>query len=65
MQIYIYYSNKNLNNSGSMSEPVLKALIKLFVLISEVCSVSEISNNGKDIVKLFLQRQISSDLVKK
>ena len=48
-----------------MSEPILKALIKLFVLISDVRTVSEISNKERDIVKLFLQRQLSSDLVKK
>ena len=48
-----------------MSEPILKALIKLFVLISDVRSISEISNREKDIVKLFLQRQLSSELVKK
>ena len=48
-----------------MSEPILKALIKLFVLISDARSISEISNREKDIVKLFLQRQLSSDLVKK
>jgi len=48
-----------------MSEPILKALIKLFVLISDVRSISEISNKEKDIVKLFLQRQLSSELVKK
>lgn len=48
-----------------MSEPILKALIKLFVLISDARSISEISTREKDIVKLFLQRQLSSDLVKK
>jgi len=48
-----------------MSEPILKALIKLFVLISDVRSISEISGKERDIVKLFLQRQLSSDLVDK
>ncbi len=48
-----------------MSEPILKVLIKLFVLISDVRSVSEISSKERDIVKLFLQRQLSSDLVDK
>jgi ABC transport system ATP-binding/permease protein len=46
-----------------MSESILKALIKLFVLISDVRTISEISGKERDIVKLFLQRQLSSDLV--
>jgi len=48
-----------------MSEPILKALIQLFVLISDVRSVEEISGRERDIVKLFLSRQLSSELVKR
>ncbi len=48
-----------------MSEPILKALIQLFVLISDVRTVAEISNKEKDIVKLFLSRQLSSELVRR
>jgi ABC-type multidrug transport system ATPase subunit len=48
-----------------MSEPILKMLIKLFALISDANSISEISGRERDIVKLFLQRQLSSDLVDK
>jgi hypothetical protein len=48
-----------------MSEPILKALIKLFVLISDVRAISEISSRERDIVKLFLKHQLSTDLVKR
>ncbi len=48
-----------------MSEPILRALIQLFVLISDVRSISEISSREREIVKLFLSRQLSTELVKK
>jgi hypothetical protein len=37
-----------------MSEPILKALIQLFALISNVHDDTEISSRGRDIVRLFL-----------
>ncbi len=46
-----------------MSEPILKALMQLFVLISDVHSNREISSREKDVVRLFLSRQLNSDLV--
>jgi ABC-type multidrug transport system ATPase subunit len=46
-----------------MSEPILKALMQLFALISDVHSKAEITTREKDIVKLFLSRQLNSELV--
>jgi ABC-type multidrug transport system ATPase subunit len=46
-----------------MIEPILKALVQLFALISDVHDVSEISTREKDIIKLFLSRQLNNDLV--
>ncbi|MDO9581198.1 MAG: ATP-binding cassette domain-containing protein [Bacteroidales bacterium] len=48
-----------------MSEPILKALMQLFVLISDVHSNREISSREKDIVRLFLSRQLNSELVRR
>jgi len=48
-----------------MIEPILKALIQLFALIGDVYDISEISSRERDIVKLFLSRQLNNDLVKK
>ncbi len=48
-----------------MNEPILKALIQLFVLISDVRTVKEISGKERDIVKLFLSRQLNKELVQK
>jgi len=46
-----------------MIEPILKALIQLFALISDVRDISEISVREKDIVRLFLSRQLSNEMV--
>jgi len=43
-----------------MIEPILKALVQLFALISDV---GEISPGGRAIVKLFLTRQLNNELV--
>lgn len=48
-----------------MIEPILKALIQLFALISDVRDISEISSRERDIVRLFLSRQLNSELVNK
>jgi ABC-type multidrug transport system ATPase subunit len=46
-----------------MSEPILKALMQLFALISDVHSNREISGREKDIVRLFLSRQLNRELI--
>jgi len=48
-----------------MIETILKALVQLFALISDVRDISEISSKEKDIVRLFLSRQLNNELVKK
>jgi hypothetical protein len=48
-----------------MSEPILKALIQLFALISDVSDDTEISSRGRDIVRLFLARHLSNEQVLK
>ena len=48
-----------------MSEPILKALIQLFALISDVNEDTEISSRGRDIVRLFLTRHLSNEQVLK
>ena len=48
-----------------MIEPILKALIQLFALIGDVHDISEISTREKDIVRLFLSRQLNNELVNK
>ena len=48
-----------------MSEPILKALIQLFALISDVHDDSGISSRGRDIVRLFLARHLSNEQVLK
>ncbi|MCU0377929.1 MAG: ATP-binding cassette domain-containing protein, partial [Bacteroidales bacterium] len=48
-----------------MSEPILKALIQLFALISDVHAETVISSRGRDIVRLFLARQLNNELVLK
>jgi len=48
-----------------MIEPILKALIRLFALISDVRDISEISSREKDIVRLFLSRQLNNEMVAK
>ncbi|MDP3003522.1 MAG: hypothetical protein Q8N38_10385 [Bacteroidales bacterium] len=46
-----------------MSEPILKALIQLFALISDIHDNTGISSRGKDIVRLFLSRHLNNELV--
>jgi len=48
-----------------MSEAILKALMQLFALIVDIDEVKEVSNEEKAIVKAFLSRQLSSELVEK
>jgi ABC-type multidrug transport system ATPase subunit len=48
-----------------VNEPILKALIQLFVLISDVRSIKEISLKEREFVKLFLSRQLNNELVKR
>ena len=48
-----------------MSEPILKALIQLFALISDVHNDTEVSSRGRDIVRLFLARHLSNEQVLK
>jgi ABC-type multidrug transport system ATPase subunit len=48
-----------------MIEPILKALMQLFALISDVHNISEISSREKDIVRLFLSRQLNNEFVKR
>jgi ABC transport system ATP-binding/permease protein len=48
-----------------MSEPILKALIQLFALISDVNYDAGISSRGRDIVRLFLTRHLSNEQVLK
>ncbi len=46
-----------------MSEPILKALIQLFALISDVHDDAEISGRGREIVRLFLAKHLSNEQV--
>jgi len=48
-----------------MSEPILRALMQLFALISDIGNVSEISAREKDVVKSFLARHLNNELVEK
>lgn len=48
-----------------MIEPILKALVQLFALISDVHDISQISTKERSIVKLFLSRQLNNELVNK
>ena len=48
-----------------MVEPILKALVQLFALISDVHDISEISTKERDIVRLFLARQLNNEMVQK
>ena len=43
-----------------MIEPILNALMQLFALIGDVNDVSEISSRERDIVRLFLSRQLNN-----
>jgi ABC-type multidrug transport system ATPase subunit len=46
-----------------MIEPILKALVQLFALISDVRNSTEISSRGKEIVRLFLAHHLNNELV--
>lgn len=46
-----------------MSEQILKALIQLFALISDIHEDTVITRKGKDIVKLFLTRHLNNEQV--
>ncbi len=48
-----------------MSEAILKALMQLFALIIDIDEVQEVSDKEKAIVRSFLARQLSSELVEK
>ena len=46
-----------------MNEPILKALIQLFALISDIHADTVITSKEKDIVKLFLARHLNNEQV--
>ena len=46
-----------------MSEQILKALIQLFALISDIHEDTVITSKGKDIVRLFLNRHLNKEQV--
>ncbi len=48
-----------------MSEAILKALMQLFALIVDIDEVQEISDKERDIIRAFLTRQLSNELVDK
>lgn len=48
-----------------MSEPILKALVQLFALISDIHRDNVISGRAKDIVKLFLSKHLNKEQVDK
>ncbi|MDX2432230.1 MAG: ATP-binding cassette domain-containing protein, partial [Bacteroides sp.] len=48
-----------------MSEAILKALMQLFALIIDIDEVQEVSEKEKSIIRSFLARQLSSELVEK
>ena len=48
-----------------MSEAILRALMQLFALIIDIDEVHEISDRERDIIRSFLNRQLSSELVEK
>lgn len=48
-----------------MSEPVLRALMQLFALISDIGNINEISQQEKNVVRSFLERHLNSELVEK
>jgi len=48
-----------------MSEAILKALMQLFALIIDIDEAKEISEEEKAIIRAFLSRQLSSELVEK
>ena len=48
-----------------MSEAILKALMQLFALIVDIDELQEISDKERAIIRSFLSRQLSSELVEK
>jgi len=48
-----------------MSESILRALIQLFALISDIHADREISSRGRDVVRLFLSKHLNNDQVLK
>jgi len=48
-----------------MSEPILKALMKLFALIIDIHKEKELTESEKGIVRSFLSRQLNSELTEK
>ena len=48
-----------------MSESILRALIRLFALISDIHADREISSRGRDVVRLFLSKQLNNEQVLK
>jgi ABC-type multidrug transport system ATPase subunit len=48
-----------------MSEPVLRALMQLFALISDIGHVDEISVRERNVVRSFLARHLNNELVEK
>jgi ABC-type multidrug transport system ATPase subunit len=48
-----------------MSEPILRALMQLFALISDIGNPDEISSREKNVVRAFLARQLNSELVER
>lgn len=48
-----------------MSEVILKALMQLFALIVDIDAIQEISEKEKAIIRSFLSRQLSNELVEK
>lgn len=48
-----------------MSEPILKALMRLFALIIDIHKEKEITDSEKNIVRSFLSRQLSSEMTEK
>lgn len=48
-----------------MSENILNALVQLFALVADIHDEREISGREKEIVRLFLSRQLNNELVEK
>ena len=48
-----------------MSEPILRTLMQLFALISDIGHINEISTRERNVVKSFLSRHLNSELVEK
>jgi ABC-type multidrug transport system ATPase subunit len=46
-----------------MSESILNALVQLFALIADIHDETVITSRGKDIVRMFLARQLNNELV--